>query len=435
MPTTEIAVHTGGALAVGAEQTEWTEQQLAVLRSVGVDKDVLPAELTAFLHESQRTGLDPFTKQIYLIGRKDKQAGRKVFRSQTGIDGYRVVAHRAARRDCVRLSYADNLWCGPDGAWRDVWLSQTPPAAAKVTVYRDGDAFSATATLAEYAARYPDGNPYPMWAKMPATMLAKCAEACALRKAFPQDLAGVYTAEEMEQADARHEPSQAPVLDALERKAQREARSAPADDEFTVEPSAESKKPTTKMAQKLAALVTQKAGTLNDADRHAFTSLYLGREITSWHELTFTDVHLLIGKLEVLDDFIPDAEVVPDSEPLPSQPNPRNGDHTPSPSVAAALATPNLSQLIARAAEANTTVGVLLHATITGAQTPQELERLFAVAVQARDGGHLQADEFTELDQLGRAANEDMANGKTRPPQGWSAQGMAAMEAKAGAPA
>lgn len=293
--------------------------------------------------------------------------------------------------------------------------------------------------------RNEDGNPNAeeagllgkdTWKQFPAAMLKSRAITQVARDACEEVLFGLhYTPEELGQdVDGEGVPV-AEVVAAVERKAQREARTEPTDDEFTVEPPAERKAPTQKMAAKLAALVTEKAGTLNDADRHAFTSLYLGREITSWRQLTFTDVHLLIGKLEALEDFIPDAEVVPDSEPLPSQPNPRNGDHTPSPAVAAALATPNLSQLIARAAEANSTVGVLLHATITGAQTPQELERLFAVAVQARDGNHLEADEFTELDQLGRAANEDMAAGKTRPPQGWSAQGMAAMEAKAGVPA
>ncbi len=224
----EIVQFTSGALAVAADQTTWTDQQIAVLHGLGIDEEkVTQAEMDVFLHECQRTALDPFTKQIYLIGRYDSRAGREVFRSQTGIDGYRVVAHRAARRDRVELSYSDTLWCGPDGTWRDVWLDRdNPPLAAKVTVCRNDKPFPAIATLAEYAATYKNGDPTPMWRRMPSTMLAKCAEALALRKAFPQDLAGIYTAEEMEQAD--NSSRQAP-----ERPAKRQQPTAPADDEWS----------------------------------------------------------------------------------------------------------------------------------------------------------------------------------------------------------
>ncbi|MET7759769.1 recombinase RecT, partial [Streptomyces sp. NPDC005389] len=95
----------------------------------------------------------------------------------------------------------DTLWCDKSGQWRDVWLPSNPPSASKVTVIRNGQRFSAVATFAEYVQTFPDGNAKGLWAKMPAGQIAKCAEALALRKAFPHDLAGVYTDEEMAQAD------------------------------------------------------------------------------------------------------------------------------------------------------------------------------------------------------------------------------------------
>lgn len=194
-------VKAAGTLAIRPEQTEWTPQQGAVLRQSGIDNQVAGEELSAFLHLCQRTRLDPFSRQIYLIGRYDKRQQRKVYTPQTSIDGYRVIAHRASAEAGHALGYEDTLWCDPSGKWRDVWLSDAPPAAAKVTVIRNGMRFSAVARYAEYVQTTRDGGPSGLWGKMPATMTAKCAEALALRMAFPHDLAGVYTAEEMGQAD------------------------------------------------------------------------------------------------------------------------------------------------------------------------------------------------------------------------------------------
>jgi phage recombination protein Bet len=198
--STEI-VQSGGALAIRPDQTQWTEQQAIVLRQSGIGDTVTRAELDGFLHLCQRTGLDPFSRQIYLIGRWDKRAGREVYTPQTGIDGYRVVARRAAAKSRGSYGYEDTLWCDASGQWRDVWLAEEPPAAAKVTVLRDGLRFSAVALYREYVQTNRDGKPIGLWSKMPAGQLGKCAEALALRKAFPHDLAGVYTAEEMAQAD------------------------------------------------------------------------------------------------------------------------------------------------------------------------------------------------------------------------------------------
>jgi phage recombination protein Bet len=192
---------TGGALAVRSDQTTWTPEQAAVLRQSGIKDQVTAAELSGFLHLCQRTGLDPFSRQIYLIGRYSKKDGRDVYTPQTGIDGYRVIAQRVTAQTGGTYGYEDTVWCDPSGRWRDVWLADEPPAAAKVTVIRNSQRFSAVATFREYVQTFPDGNPKGLWAKMPAGQIAKCAEALALRKAFPHDLAGVYTAEEMAQAD------------------------------------------------------------------------------------------------------------------------------------------------------------------------------------------------------------------------------------------
>ncbi|WP_051814531.1 phage recombination protein Bet [Streptomyces iakyrus] len=194
-------VKAGGSLAIRPDQTDWTPQQGAVLRQSGIDNEVTAEELSAFLHLCQRTRLDPFSRQIYLIGRWDNRQRRKVYTPQTSIDGYRVIGHRVVAEQGGDLGYEDTLWCDANGQWRDVWLLDEPPAAAKVTVIRNGQRFPAVALFREYVQTNKDDKPIGLWGKMPAGQLAKCAEALALRKAFPHDLAGVYTAEEMAQAD------------------------------------------------------------------------------------------------------------------------------------------------------------------------------------------------------------------------------------------
>lgn len=189
---------TNTALSINDGQTEFSPGQVATLRQLGVD-NATREDLAVFFHVVRRTGLDPFARQIYMVGRWSKQGTK--FTIQTGIDGYRLIARRAVDRTRETLGYEDTLWCGEDGQWREVWLSKEPPAAAKAVVLRNGERYPAVALFAEYAQTTKDGGLTQMWREKGALMVAKCAEALALRKAFPQDLSGLYTAEEMAQAD------------------------------------------------------------------------------------------------------------------------------------------------------------------------------------------------------------------------------------------
>lgn len=152
-------------------------------------------ELELFIHACNRTQLDPFMRQIYAIKRKSRTADgnwTEAMTIQTGIDGYRLIAERTGRympgKECTftyqekkvfsATGYVKKL--ASDGQWHEIGH----------TVY-----------WSEYVPLNRDGQPTGMWKDKPHVMLGKCAESGVLRKAFPADLSGVYTKEEMEQAD------------------------------------------------------------------------------------------------------------------------------------------------------------------------------------------------------------------------------------------
>lgn len=189
----ELAVVQQREARLAIPTPEFSNEQIRILGET-VAKGCDQNELAFFLQVAKLKRLDPFSGQIHVVKRWDSMAGKEKMTVQTGIDGYRVIAART--NDLAGIE--DPEYDSEDNEH---------PNWAKVTVYRYGRSdekvpYRATARWGEYVQLKKDGTPNRMWKEKPFLMLGKVAEALALRKAFPDELSGMYTNEEMEQADS-----------------------------------------------------------------------------------------------------------------------------------------------------------------------------------------------------------------------------------------
>lgn len=185
------------------------EFNLAVRRMLGLE-DASEGEMQLFHHICQRSGLDPFAKEVYMIGRDTevsvwvdspdtgnrRQEKRRVtkYTIQVSIHGFRRRAREIAAALGVTYKTDQPVWCGDDGQWREVWPEKTAPTAAKFTVYRDGEPNTFVAHYTEFVQESGQGTsrgPNSMWSKMPRNQLRKCAEVGAIQMAYPDQLGGL----------------------------------------------------------------------------------------------------------------------------------------------------------------------------------------------------------------------------------------------------
>jgi phage recombination protein Bet len=189
MASADVMLHSPPVTSI-AKVTVTPEQMDLVKRTIA--PNATPDELKLFLYDCTRRGVHPLDRMIHFT----KRGGR--YTAITGIDFMRSRAadtgSHAGTEDAI---FTPETTGGPF------------PECATVTVYRIVQgmrvSFTATARWSEY---YPgSGGEGFMWRKMPYTMLGKCAEALALRKGFPQELSGLYSAEEMDQSQQEAERS------------------------------------------------------------------------------------------------------------------------------------------------------------------------------------------------------------------------------------
>jgi phage recombination protein Bet len=181
----------------------FSEEQRELLRNTickGCDNN----QMQLFMYVCKKTGLDPFMKQIYAVVRKDHKASKEENRDvremtiQTSINGIRLIADRTG-----------NYVPGREPTFqydKDGRIISATAYAKKRTEDGQWHEVSASAFYSEFVQKFQDYNtkqqvPTKFWLDMPHNQLSKCAEALCLRKAFPADCCGIYTEDEMAQAD------------------------------------------------------------------------------------------------------------------------------------------------------------------------------------------------------------------------------------------
>lgn len=196
------------------------QKEAAVAKSFGLEpaqyialrdsiaKDATPAEFQAHLMIAKALRLSPVGGQVHFVKRWDSKARKEVFQTQVGIDGYLSIAQDTNLYDGPVKGYPQFQYT-KGGEWTTEIYDDQVPYAAKHAIWRKGwrDPVEAVAIYSQYvqtvAEKDEEGGktggrrPNAIWKVRPHPQLAKCALALACRLAFPRELLGVVTAEEM----------------------------------------------------------------------------------------------------------------------------------------------------------------------------------------------------------------------------------------------
>lgn len=177
-----VPSHEVGQVVITEEQKELVKKTVA--------QDATDAELQLYFYDCARRGVHPLDKLLHYTKRQGK------YTPITSIDLLRMRADATGQH----VGTDEPIYQGVKG---------TPDFAALVRVHKlvagQKATFTGTARWSEY---FPGEAQGFMWKKMPHLMLGKCAEALALRKAFPAQLHGLYVQEEMDQAEAPATPKE-----------------------------------------------------------------------------------------------------------------------------------------------------------------------------------------------------------------------------------
>jgi len=185
-----------------------TRGQIELIKRT-IAKDASDDELKMFIQVCAGARLNPFLRQAHLIPFWDSKAGCERRAIVIGIDGQRAIAEDtgayAGSDDAVFEGEAllkIPRYEGKGDARKIVGHEEhNVPDKATVTVHKmvEGTRCPFTASVWWHEV-YPGEKKGGQWHVRPRAMISKCAEALALRKAFPKLLSNMYVPEEMDRA-------------------------------------------------------------------------------------------------------------------------------------------------------------------------------------------------------------------------------------------
>lgn len=179
---------------------EFSDEQRKLIRD-SFANGATDSEFGVLMEVARARRLNPLLQQIHFVKRWNSARRCETWATQVGIDGLRAIAERTGRYD------------GQDEPEFE-YDAKGALKSCKVRIYRKDISrpFVGVAMFAEYVQTKKEGGPNAMWARGPHFMLAKCAEALAFRKGFPEDMAGLYVPEEMGSDNVERELNPAPQL-------------------------------------------------------------------------------------------------------------------------------------------------------------------------------------------------------------------------------
>ena len=169
---------------------DFTDEQRQMIRDTYAN-GANDREFSVLIEIAKKRRLDPMLRQIHFVQRWNTDLKRMVWAPQVSIDGLRAIAQRTGLYDGQDEPIFEDrngeLYVCKVRVYRRDWPSNRPAVGV--------------AYWSEYVQTTKDGSVTRMWRQMPHVMLSKVAESIALRKAFPEDCGGLYTDDEMGQAD------------------------------------------------------------------------------------------------------------------------------------------------------------------------------------------------------------------------------------------